>query len=162
MNTKIELILLADKLDRVGLSTEANTVDVLIKQGSLEGSRMMEMHEGLRAAEQEMDKMLEQAVSNPDANLDDHFREYFTEGFSAIRDILNRLRESLDLPEGDGDHFFMMGEGEGAEGEEWNAEPSQPTHVGHGHQRSGGPTFSQTLSNVGNINLRDLLRENKA
>ena len=164
MNAKIELILLADKLDRVGLSSEANTVDVLIKQSTLEGSRRMEMHEGLRGVEEELDRMAEQAVENPDSDLNDHFREYFTEGFSTIRNAISDLRKALDLPEGPGDFAFIMGDPD-EEGEmELEADPggsggpARPGPQG-GHSQRGGPTFTQTLSNVGNVTIRDLLRE---
>jgi hypothetical protein len=37
MNLKIELIWLADKLDRVGLSKEAGIIDLVIKKASSEG-----------------------------------------------------------------------------------------------------------------------------
>ena len=37
MNLKIELIWLADKLDRVGMNKEAGIIDLVIKKASIEG-----------------------------------------------------------------------------------------------------------------------------
>ena len=150
MNARLEMILLADKLDRVGLTVEANTVDVLIKKVA-EIDKVASNQEEMLRIIQQVDDTMEGILMTIDIGSGPGPRTIEEDTVDNMGRALFDVHSSLDRLR------TLVRSSSGID------EDTDESSTGRRRRRERGGSISQSISNVGNstVTIGDFLRENE-